>query len=121
MKTSFTEYIASPRALFDIVYSSCYETNKISLNDSKTKLIMFTRRMNKFDFDLKLKLNGKKLYPTESVTYLGIKTDESLTWNEHINDTAIKLSRANATLYKVREFVNTEVLISIHNAILIAI
>ena len=42
--------------------------------------------------------------------YLGIKIDESVIWNEHINYTAIKLSRANAMLYKVREFVNTMIL-----------
>ena len=66
--------------------------NKISLNASKTELITFESRMNKVDFDLKLKLNGKRIYPTKSVKYLGIKIDESLTWNEHINDLAIKLT-----------------------------
>ena len=45
-----------------------------------------------------------QLYNSEK--YLGIKIDEGLTWNKHINDIAIKLSQANAILYKVREFVN---------------
>ena len=53
---------------------------------------MFKPRMKKVDFGLKLKLNGKRLYPTKSVKYLGIKVDESLTWNEHINDIGIKLN-----------------------------
>ena len=90
--------------------SNWLNANKISLNVSKTELIMFKPRMKKVDFDLKLKLNGKRLYPTKSVKYLGIKIDESLTWNEHISDIAIKLNSANAMLYKVREFVNTMVL-----------
>ena len=72
--------------------------NKISLNVSKTELIMFKPRIKKIDFDLKLKLNGQRLYPTKSIKYLGIKIEESLTWNEHINDIAIKLNRANAML-----------------------
>ena len=59
---------------------------------------MFKPRMKKVDFDVKLKLNGKILYPTKSVKYLGIKIDENLTWNEHINDIAIKLNRANAMI-----------------------
>ena len=46
--------------------------------------------MKKLDFDLKLRLNCKKIYPTKSVKYLGIKIDENLTWIYHINDTAIK-------------------------------
>ena len=73
--------------------------------------------MKKVHFDLKLKLNGKRLYPTKSVKYLGIRIDESLTLNEHINDIAIKLNRANAMLYKVREFVNIRVLKLIYHAI----
>ena len=73
--------------------------------------------MKKVDFDLKVKLNGKRIYPTKSAKYLGIKIGERLTWNEHINDIAIKLNRANALLYKVREFVNTMVLKSIYHAI----
>ena len=46
----------------------------------------------KTDFDLKLKLNGKRIYPTKSIKYLGIKVNETLTWNEHINDVVIKLN-----------------------------
>ena len=36
--------------------------------------------MKKLDFDLKLKLNGNRLYPTKSVKYLGIEIDEHLAW-----------------------------------------
>ena len=49
--------------------------------------------MRKLDFDLKLKLNGKRIYPTKSVKYLGIITDDNLTWIDHINDIVIKLNR----------------------------
>ena len=35
------------------------KANKISLNVSKTELILFKPKMKKLDFDLKLKLNGK--------------------------------------------------------------
>ena len=60
--------------------------NKISLNVSKTELIMFKPRMKKLDFDHNLKLNGKKFYPTKSVKSLSVKIDENLP------DIAIKLS-----------------------------
>ena len=36
-----------------------YNANKISLNVSKTELILFKSKMKKLDFDFKLKLNGK--------------------------------------------------------------
>ena len=54
---------------------------------------------------------------TKSLKYLVMKIDESLTWNEHINDIAIKLNQANAMLYKVREFVKTKVLKLFYHAI----
>ena len=56
------------------------------------------------------------MYQTKSVKYLGIKIDENLTWIDHINDIAIKLNRANAMLFKVREFENTKILKSIYYA-----
>ena len=40
----------------------------------------------------KLKLNEKRLYPIKSVKYLGIKIDESITWIDHINDTAVNIT-----------------------------
>ena len=66
--------------------------SSISLSVSKTELTIFKPRMKKVYFDLKLKLNGKRICPTKFVNYLGIKIDESLTWNKHINDVAIKLN-----------------------------
>ena len=89
-------------------------TNKISLNVSKTELILFKPKMKKLDFDLKPRLNGKRIYPTKSIKYLGIKIDENLTWIDYINDIAIKLNMANARL---REFVKTKILKSVYYAI----
>ena len=53
-----------------------------------------------------LKLNDKRLYTTNLVKYLGIKTDKNLNWHEQINNVAVKLNRANAVLSKVRHFVH---------------
>ena len=66
--------------------SNWLNANKISLTVSKTELIMFKPRMKKVDFDLKLKLNRKRLYPTKSIKHLGIEIDESLTWNKHVEN-----------------------------------
>ena len=59
--------------------------NKIALNVSKTELVVFKPNRKKLDFDMKIKLNGKKLQPTPSVRYLGIKFDANLNWKEHFN------------------------------------
>ena len=91
--------------------------NKICLNISKTELVLFKPRKKALDQDLHIKLNGKKLYPTSSVKYLGIRIDSNLNWKDQINATAIKLNRANAMLSKLRYYVNESTLKSIYYSI----
>ena len=69
------------------------------------------------DFNLKRKLNGKRLNETNSVKYLGIRVDSKLNWKAHINDIAFKLIRANAMLCKVRDFNNAGIFKAIDYAL----
>ena len=91
--------------------------NKIALNVKKTGLVIFKHQRKKLDSPIKVKLNRKRLYPSKSIKYLGIKIDESLNWKQHIHDIAIKLNRVNALLYTIRNFVNTHILRTIYFAI----
>ena len=91
--------------------------NKISLNVKKTEMLIFKSKQKKFEGDLKIKLCGKRLYPTESVKYLGVKIDTNLSWQYHVNDLSIKLNRANALLSKIRKFVSLKILRPIYFAI----
>ena len=59
---------------------------------------------------MKIKLKGKRIYPTASVKYLGVKIDQHLTWQHHINDLSVKLNRSNAPLFKTRKFVDDKIL-----------
>ena len=49
--------------------------------------------------------------------YLGVKIDSKLNWNSHVNAIAAILNRENAMLYKVRDFVNANILKSIYHAL----
>ena len=91
--------------------------NKISLNVKKPKIVIFKSKQKKLEGDLKIKLCGKRLYPTESVTYLGVKSDTNLSWQYHVNDLSIKLNRANGLLFKMRKYVSLKILRSIYFAI----
>lgn len=48
---------------------------------------------------------------------MGIKINANLTLQHHINDVSNKLDRANALLFKVRKFVDDNILRSIYFAI----
>ena len=64
----------------------------------------------KIDFDLKIKIDGKKITPCNSVKYLGIFIDCHLNWNTHITQLTTKLSRATGMLSKIRYYVNKDTL-----------
>ena len=91
--------------------------NNISLNVKKTEMVIFKSKQKKFEGDLKIILCGKRLYPTESVKYLGVKNDTNISWQYHVNDLSIKLNRANAILFKIRKFVSLKIFRSIYFAI----
>ena len=91
--------------------------NKISLNCSKTEMIMFKRASIKIDFKFKIKLNGHRLYPSDSIKYLGILLDSKLNWNQHCETLSTKLKRANGMLMKIRHYVQKKELKSIYFAL----
>ena len=66
--------------------------NIISLNEKKIELVIFKHQRKKLYSPIKIKLSCKRLYPSKSVKYLGIKIDENLNWKQHIHDMAIKLN-----------------------------
>ena len=90
------------------------DTNEISLNMKKNEVVIFKSKQKRVEGDLKIKLCGKKLYPTEIVKYLGVKIDTNFTWQHHVNDPSIKLNRDNALLFKMRKHVSLKILRSIY-------
>ena len=80
-------------------------------------MVIFKSKQKKVQVDLKIKLSGKRLYPTESVKYLGMKIDTNLSWQYHVNYLSVKLNRANVLLFKMRKYVSCKILRSIYFAI----
>ena len=77
--------------------------NKIFLNVSKTKIVLFKSSRKLTDCRLKLKVNGERLYPTNSVKYLGINIDDNFSWKQQIFNIAIKLNKTNGILSELRQ------------------
>ena len=93
------------------------KANKIALNVAKTEFLFF-RSPTRANIDFpKLKIDGKILYPSQTVKYLGIFIDEFLSFNQHANYLVCKLRRNNGMLSKIRHFVPENVLRSIYYSI----
>ena len=93
------------------------KANKISLNASKTELIIFRDPRKKSSHELKIKIDGKKLFPSKFVKYLGVLIDCHLSWHAHEIELNAKLSRAIGMLCKIRHFVKYETLCMIYYGI----
>ena len=93
------------------------KSNKISLNASKTELLVFRHPNKELNYDLKIKIDGKKLLPSNYVKYLGILIDSHLKWNYQTDNLASKLSRAIGMLTKIRHYVSKNTLRSIYYGI----
>ena len=87
------------------------------MNVEKTELVMFKSPRKVLLDGLKIKLSRKRLYPSNSVKYLGTKIDRFLHWHDQVNSIAVKLNRANALLLKIRNYVNMKTIRNIYFAI----
>ena len=72
--------------------------NKISLNVEKTELVISKSPRKVLQDETKIKLSGKRSYPSNSIKYLGVMIDRFLHWHDQVNCIAVKLNRANALL-----------------------
>ena len=91
--------------------------NKISLNASKTEFVIFRSKSKPLTSSPFLKLVGKKIFPSSSVKYLGVRLDEHLNWKPHISDIATKLQRANGMLSKLRHYLPLKLLVNIYHSL----
>ena len=80
-------------------------------------MVIFKSKRKKLNDTVKIKLSGKRIYPTASVKYFGVNIDQHPTSQRHINDLSVKLNRANVLLFRIRKFVDDKILKSIYFAI----
>ena len=92
-----------------------FRANRLSLNVSKSKLLIFHSKQKKIDYSkIYIKLNGSKLIPSSVVKYLGLYIDNNLSWDHNTFQLSKKLSRTNGILCKLRHLTPKSTLISIY-------
>ena len=96
--------------------SMWFRANKLSLNIEKIELFVFRRQNTKLRV-FKIKLDGKRLFPTSSVKYLGVLLDEHLTWSPQISHVQMKLNRTIGILSKLRYLANIHILKTVYHSL----
>ena len=85
--------------------------NKLSINVSKTKLIVFKSKNKKLNYqDIVIKIQDKKIERVSETKFLGVVIDESLTWNTHIDIISKNIMKSAGLISKLRRYVNLNTL-----------
>ena len=82
------------------------KSNKLSLNPSKTKFMVFGSRQTNWQFHLQI--DNKKIERAKCIEYLGIILDENLSWKPHIDHLCKKVSQSLGILYKLRRILGID-------------
>ena len=101
-----------------------FQVNKLTLNVSKTKYILFRSKNMKVDFsDLKLTIGGENIErigsncQTKFFKFVGHHLDEFLSWDFQINHVHGKLASANFAIARVKNFLPRKIRMTLYNSL----
>ena len=78
--------------------------NRLSLNIDKTNFIIFHPYNKPLKQHVTIKINKKAINEKESIKYLGVLVDSSLSWKYQISNLIKKISRAIGIMCKLGPF-----------------
>ena len=93
---------------------------KISLNTDETKYVLLHKAKSKDNLPLVLPdlfVNDVKIKSENSLKFLGVMTDENLTWKTHVELVENKISKSVGILFKASRSLNSKTLRSIYFAL----
>ena len=91
--------------------------NKLSINTTKTKYIIFKSRNKKCDIEIDIKLNDNIIQQASHIKFLGVILDRELTWKNHINSVVKHIIKSTALIAKLRHYTNKNTLKLIYYAL----
>ena len=98
-----------------------FQTNKLSLNLKKSNMLFGTNnKTKKYNNRFKLCLDNVEISHVDACKFLGLTVDQSLTWNNHINDPSKKFSSSIGILNKVKNFLPESALLSLYNTLILS-
>ena len=99
-----------------------FQTNRLSLNVSKTKLMTFmSDHKRKRDPNFRLFMKGNKIDETEIYKYLGTHIDNRLNGDVQFNKTSQTIGLKLRTFGRVRRFLNTPAALTVYKSTILPI
>ena len=102
--------------------SQWLDSNKLTLNVSKTNFMIFKTRKKKINMPVRITIKDKNTEQVKSTKFLGIRIDENMTWKTHISFITNKISKLSGVITKLRHYldINTVKKRLLHNDISIS-
>lgn len=97
--------------------SDWFKQNKLAVNESKTKYMLFHSYRNRPPDNSVIILNDSILERVESTKFLGVLIHENLTWQTHIKYICNKLSKITAVLARIKHQLPIYVMKIIYNSL----
>jgi hypothetical protein len=96
--------------------SNWLKVNKLSLNSSKTKAMLFHTVRKNVTFP-NISINGTPIEFVESFDYLGIIIDKNLSWKAHISKISVKLSKTIGIMCKMKNILSKDILLTLYHSL----
>jgi exonuclease III len=98
-----------------------FKANKLLLNVSKTKLIVFRSQKCTKDVDsFPVTMDNEPLTRVNHDTFLGLELDENLRWYEQCQKASLKIGRCLASMRRVKRFVGPRILRTMYNSLILS-
>lgn len=97
-------------------FSTWFQSNKLYLNIQKTSFLAFTPGFGGMTESNLIRINGVSVPQTSNIKFLGLHLDNSLNWETHITNLSSKLASVCFGLYRLKDIVSREILLSYYYA-----
>jgi hypothetical protein len=103
-----------------VCLSTWFASNRLSLNIKKTNYIIFSSPYKKISTNYPdLSINGTIIERVRYAKFLGIYIDEHLNWNEHIQQTTLKVAKNVGIICKIRGLLSAKIVTALYNSLIL--
>ena len=97
-----------------------FKSNKLSLNINKTNFMYFKNIHSKQVFQNNIFIDNMPIIEKQETTFLGVLIDSNVTWNSHIRNICMLVSRGIGILYKLRYYLSQRSLLMLYNSFILS-
>lgn len=93
------------------------KANSLTINEKKTKAVLFRAMRKPAEIDVELRLGSKKIEFVRVVKSLGVLLEEHMSWNDQLEAVLNKLSKAVGIMCKFRFFLPQKIKLLLYNSL----